>query len=123
MMDSFISKFHQQYTLNERKKASADMLHKYPDRRPIIVDRGSRATIPLSNKNKFLVPSDITLSKFIQELRSNIKLEASQGMYIFTKDDTMPNPTSTIGQLYEQKKDEDGFLYIIYSGENAFGSY
>ena len=24
--------------------------------------------------------------------------------------------------LYENKKDEDGFLYIVYSGENTFGS-
>lgn len=27
----------------------------------------------------------------------------------------------TMGELYEQHKDEDGFLYIAYSGENTFG--
>jgi len=24
--------------------------------------------------------------------------------------------------IYEDKKDEDGFLYVTYSGENTFGS-
>lgn len=27
----------------------------------------------------------------------------------------------TMGQLYEKEKDEDGFLYVAYSGENTFG--
>lgn len=26
-----------------------------------------------------------------------------------------------MGQLYEKEKDEDGFLYVAYSGENTFG--
>jgi GABA(A) receptor-associated protein len=24
--------------------------------------------------------------------------------------------------IYDEKKDEDGFLYVTYSGENTFGS-
>ena len=27
-----------------------------------------------------------------------------------------------MGQVYEEHKDEDGFLYITYSGENTFGN-
>lgn len=27
----------------------------------------------------------------------------------------------TMGQLYEKERDEDGFLYVAYSGENTFG--
>ncbi|CAG5094316.1 Oidioi.mRNA.OKI2018_I69.XSR.g13446.t2.cds [Oikopleura dioica] len=30
--------------------------------------------------------------------------------------------TWTMGELYQQHKDEDGFLYVAYSGENTFGS-
>lgn len=26
-----------------------------------------------------------------------------------------------MGQLYDKEKDEDGFLYVAYSGENTFG--
>ena len=28
----------------------------------------------------------------------------------------------TMGELYSQHKDADGFLYIAYSGENTFGN-
>jgi GABA(A) receptor-associated protein len=28
---------------------------------------------------------------------------------------------AAMSAIYEEKKDEDGFLYITYSGENTFG--
>lgn len=28
-----------------------------------------------------------------------------------------------MGVIYEEYKDEDGFLYIVYSGENIFGMW
>lgn len=31
------------------------------------------------------------------------------------------NNSALIGELYSQYKDEDGFIYIMYSGENTFG--
>ena len=30
--------------------------------------------------------------------------------------------SASMGQIYEEHADEDGFLYIAYSGENTFGS-
>ena len=30
--------------------------------------------------------------------------------------------SATMGSIYEAHKDEDGFLYVAYSGENTFGS-
>jgi len=27
-----------------------------------------------------------------------------------------------MGQLYDKETEEDGFLYVAYSGENTFGS-
>ena len=29
--------------------------------------------------------------------------------------------SASMGQIYEDHHDEDGFLYIAYSGENTFG--
>jgi GABA(A) receptor-associated protein len=29
---------------------------------------------------------------------------------------------SLMSAIYEESKDEDGFLYMTYSGENTFGS-
>lgn len=30
--------------------------------------------------------------------------------------------SALIGELYQQFRDEDGFIYIMYSGENTFGA-
>ena len=32
------------------------------------------------------------------------------------------SPASLMSTVYEEEKDEDGFLYITYSGENTFGN-
>lgn len=31
--------------------------------------------------------------------------------------------SALIGELYQQFRDEDGFIYIMYSGENTFGDH
>ena len=28
---------------------------------------------------------------------------------------------STMAEVYDKHQDEDGFLYVVYSGENTFG--
>jgi GABA(A) receptor-associated protein len=36
--------------------------------------------------------------------------------------DLLPNFTAALmSAIYEEHKDEDGFLYMTYSGENTFG--
>ena len=34
---------------------------------------------------------------------------------------SMASSASLMSTIYEEQKDEDGFLYITYSGENTFG--
>ncbi len=41
---------------------------------------------------------------------------------MFVEGNVMPQPNATMSQVYAQHKDEDGFLYIVFSSENAFGS-
>jgi GABA(A) receptor-associated protein len=38
------------------------------------------------------------------------------------KDYLLPPQSQTISEIYATYKNEDGFLYITYSGENTFGS-
>jgi len=33
----------------------------------------------------------------------------------------LPPTASLMSTIYEENKDEDGFLYVQYSGENTFG--
>lgn len=98
---------------------------------------------------RYLVPADLTVGQFVYVVRKRIKLSPEKAIFIFVKNILPPtgkvivNFTSMITKMlanlltncvlnhvftaammsaiYEDNKDEDGFLYMIYSGENTFG--
>ncbi len=78
-------------------------------------------SIPDIDKKKFLAPADITVAKFVSEIRKHIKLGRQESLFVFVEGNVMPQPNATMSQVYAQHRDEDGFLYIVFSSENAFG--
>ena len=50
-----------------------------------------------------------------------MQLPPKTAMFLFVNG-SVPPTAMLFSNLYENKKDEDGFLYIVYSGENTFGS-
>jgi GABA(A) receptor-associated protein len=100
---------------------SRKIVEQYPDRVPVIVEKDPRARLNDIDKKKFLAPADISVAKFIGEIRKHIQLGRQESLFVFVADNVMPQPNSTMSQVYAQHKDEDGFLYIIYSAENSFG--
>ncbi|XP_017572712.1 gamma-aminobutyric acid receptor-associated protein-like 2 isoform X1 [Pygocentrus nattereri] len=107
--------------LNEHRCVeSAKIRNKYPDRVPVIVEKVSGSQIVDIDKRKYLVPSDITVAQFMWIIRKRIQLPSEKAIFLFV-DKTVPQSSLTMGQLYEKEKDEDGFLYVAYSGENTFG--
>ncbi|MFT7813975.1 gamma-aminobutyric acid receptor-associated protein-like 2 [Arapaima gigas] len=99
---------------------SAKIRSKYPDRVPVIVEKVSGSQIVDIDKRKYLVPSDITVAQFMWIIRKRIQLPSEKAIFLFV-DKTVPQSSLTMGQLYEKERDEDGFLYVAYSGENTFG--
>lgn len=54
-------------------------------------------------------------------IRKRIKLSAEKAIFIFVNN-TLPPTAALMSAIYEEHKDEDGFLYVTFSGENTFGS-
>lgn len=112
-------------SLEDRSRVSAKLLGRYPDRIPIIVDRPPpsftrRDTTPPIDKHKFLVPKDLTMGKFVYEVRKHIKIDSQQSIFLFVNGTLIPNSES-ISRTYSRYKDMDGFLYITYATEDTFG--
>ncbi|KAG6506090.1 hypothetical protein ZIOFF_031405 [Zingiber officinale] len=106
----------------ERRQAEAARIReKYPDRIPVIVEKAERSDIPDIDKKKYLVPADLTVGQFVYVVRKRIKLSAEKAIFIFVKN-SLPPTAAMMSAIYEENKDEDGFLYMTYSGENTFGS-
>ncbi|XP_057996607.1 autophagy-related protein 8C-like [Hevea brasiliensis] len=117
----FVSNFLFYYS--ERRQAEAARIReKYPDRIPVIVEKAGRSDVPDIDKKKYLVPADLTVGQFVYVIRKRIKLSAEKAIFVFVKN-TLPPTVALMSAIYEENKDEDGFLYMSYSGENTFGSH
>ena len=53
-------------------------------------------------------------------MRKRIKLAPEKAIFIFVNN-VLPPTAALMSQIYAEHKDEDGFLYITYSGESTFG--
>ncbi|OEL34553.1 Autophagy-related protein 8A, partial [Dichanthelium oligosanthes] len=108
-------------TTDKRQSESSRIREKYPDRIPVIVEKAGKTDVPEIDKKKYLVPADLTVGQFIYVVRKRIKLSPEKAIFVFVKN-TLPPNASLMSAIYEENKDEDGFLYMTYSGENTFGS-
>ncbi|KAL8158922.1 hypothetical protein V2J09_000459 [Rumex salicifolius] len=117
-----IRPFKDEYTFDERVKESADIVAKFPDRVPVVVERYSRTELPEMEKRKFLVPRDMSVGQFIHILSDRLHLPPGKALFIFVNN-TLPQTSSLLNSLYESSKDEDGFLYMFYSSEKTFGCH
>ena len=112
--------FKKNSTLDQRKKESNKISMKYPDRIPIIVEKHHLSDINTIDKSKYLVPKDMIVSQFYFVIRKRIKLTSEKALFITVNGSLIPS-NSTIGEIYDNMKDEDDFLYVLYTGENTFG--
>uniref|UniRef100_A0A5K3EGH9 Gamma-aminobutyric acid receptor-associated protein-like 2 n=1 Tax=Mesocestoides corti TaxID=53468 RepID=A0A5K3EGH9_MESCO len=114
--------FKESHSFDQRVKDATKIRQKYPDRIPVIVERHPGSQINDLDKHKFLVPSEITVAQFMWIIRKRLELSPEKALFLFF-DDLVPQASLTIGQLYNERKSDDGFLYAHYSGENSFGGY
>lgn len=114
--------FKKEKTLDQRKCECERVRSKYPDLIPVICERyhGSKM-LPQSTRRKYLVPPDITVGQFQYVIRKRIQLAPDQALFVFVNDTVMCPTMSTLSEMFKMHKNEDGFLYMIYSGESTFG--
>jgi len=113
--------FQEDHSFEHRVSESQKIRSRYPDRIPVIVERAENSNIENIDKRKYLVPNDITVAQFMWIIRKRIDLPAEKAIFLFV-DKIVPQSSWTMGELYNNHKDKDGFLYIAYSGESTFGT-
>lgn len=116
-----MTKFKVEHNLDQRKQESERIRAKYPERVPVICEKTDRSNVPEIDKKKYLVPGDLTVGQFMYVIRKRLKLPAEQAIFLFING-VIPPAAAILNQVYDEHKDQDGFLYITYSGENTFGA-
>merc|ERR1711939_811893 len=116
------SKFKDEHPFEKRKAEAERIRQKYADRIPVICEKVEKSDIATIDKKKYLVPADLTVGQFVYVIHKRIKLSPEKAIFIFV-DEVLPPTAALMSSIYEEHKDEDGFLYISYSGENTFGDF
>lgn len=112
--------YKQDHPFEKRSSEAARIRDKYPDRIPVICEKDARSDIPRVDKRKYLIPMDLTVGQFVYVIRKRLSIPAEKAIFIFVHN-TLPPTAALMSTVYQEHKDEDGFMYMMYSGENTFG--
>lgn len=111
-------------SLKARQEECVNIRKKYPHKLPVIVTKApSDKNLPECKKIKYLFPSTLTIGQVLYVIRKHVQVPSHMGLYIFVGDNhAIPSVSELVLSVHNQYKSEDGFLYIVYSGESTFGT-
>lgn len=117
-----ISNFKKKHPFSERFRQAIAVKQKYPDKLPIICENQDPSKHSADLKIKYLVPKDFTVGNLIYSIRKNLVVSQETSIFIFIENNILPRSTERISDIYNEYRDDDMFLYIVYCHENTFGS-
>ena len=105
----------------EQRRAECDRVTtRRPGFVPTIVERGDR-NAPRIDKEKFLIPLELTGNQLQFVVRRRLCMDKSEALFLMC-DNSLVGPNTTAQELYAKHRNpEDGFLYVTYTLEHAFG--
>ncbi len=117
-----ILNYEQTTSFEERITKSTNILKKYTNMVPILLEKNKTDKILKGNihKSKYIIPRDMTITQVLVILRKQLEVNSSYSIYISCNKNILPGSFS-LGELYDKHKKTDGFLYLEYCSENVFG--
>jgi len=117
------AKFKDEHPFEKRVEEAEKILKKHPDRIPVICEKHENSKdIPEIDRKKYLVPQELTVGQFVYVVRKRLRLPPEKAIFIFVDGHLPSTGAALMSQMYKDYKDQDGFLYVTYSGENTFGA-
>ncbi len=104
-----------------RKTETERIRKRYPDRIPILCEVSKQSKSLTLNKSKYLVPQILTVTDFLLVIRKRMNIRPEAAIFLYIRNE-LPVPTQTLGSIYDAGRDDDGFLYMVISGETTFGA-
>ena len=118
----YVPSFKERKSLAERSRMADDIRRQQPDKIPVIIERyDNERGLPLLDKSKYLVPSHVTIAELMIIVRQRLHLHPEQTFFLLVNEKSLLSNNLTISQIYNQEKEDDGFLYIVYASQPAFG--
>ncbi|KRZ12608.1 Microtubule-associated proteins 1A/1B light chain 3B [Trichinella zimbabwensis] len=107
----------------QRKEEVFLIRKKYPTKVPIIIEKHRKdISLPLMEKNKFLIPQEVTVLQLIAMLRNRLEIPQRCVLYFTINGHLLTaSINDTMADLYLKFHDEVGFLYLQYFSQDCFG--
>ena len=113
---------HADKSFEQRLEETTKILDKYSDRVCIYVQKSDQCDdIPNIDRKKYLVPNYLSIGQFIYVIRKRIHLQPDKALFLYTNQKYLLSGSTTMLEIYNKHKDDDGFMYITYTGEKCFG--
>ncbi len=109
--------------LKERKEESEKVRNEHPGKICIICEKAPKSQLPDIEKTKYLINEEFTLNQFTQIIRKKLKIEKEEALFFLVNGKKSLSGNDSMFNIYNQYKDEDGFLYIAYAAEEVWGHY
>jgi microtubule-associated protein 1 light chain len=120
--NGYVPSFKDRKKLADRIRMVQEIKRQQPDKVPIIIERyESERSLPILDHCKYLIPAHITVADVMQIIRRRLQLHPDQAFFLLINEKSMVSASMTVGELYQLEKYQDGFLYIVYASQPAFG--
>lgn len=114
--------FKQRKSFAVRKQEANEICTKFPEKYPVIVERYHKEkNLPPLDKIKYFVPKQLTMGQFVSVIRMRMKLTPEQSLYFIINNKRVVSMSMTMQEVYDEMKDQDGFVYMTYASMDMFG--
>ena len=105
----------------KRKELSESLIKENPGKIPVIFEKEETSKLEDIKKTRYLLDDNFTVGDFLKMVRKHMKLNEGEALYLPVKAKYNLTSEKVLGDIYELYKDNDGFLYIMYSSQVIMG--
>ena len=114
-------KYKSQESKEARIKQSKELLKKYPNKVPVILEKDPSSKITEIGKTRYLLERKSTAKEVMEMIRKKTTIDEKDALFLQVRAKFSITGEKTIGDIYDTYKDSDGFLYIMYTTELIYG--